>query len=295
MTAHSPEQWKLSELNRDIGRFDVESKQLHAEQAVLAKVAKGAARRLLYLRIARRARSPTTSFALWPVGLLLVGPILFGGVLLVLVETLTGSLAYGLLVFLAGAAIGVIALASLLYSPADIVLPAAVDAAETENALAQSRLKDVIQRLSVVTIEYRKLVEERRDLMSSGQVQRAALLQRPWKTMNESEWEDFLVEVFRTLGTGVEREPRSGESESHLIAELNEQRIAVLVHGEGRTVNSRAVQQALAAKDQRHCDRCAVVVNRRFTGAAQDFARRHGCTLIGLDEFPDFVLGKSSV
>ena len=40
------------------------------------------------------------------------------------------------------------------------------------------------------------------------------------------------------------------------------------------------------------CDSCAVVVNRRFTGAAQDFAQRNGCAAIGAGEFPDFVLGK---
>jgi HJR/Mrr/RecB family endonuclease len=57
-------------------------------------------------------------------------------------------------------------------------------------------------------------------------------------------------------------------------------------------VNSATVQQALAAKDLHHCDSCAVVINRRFTGAAQDFAQRNGCRAIGANEFPDFVLGK---
>jgi hypothetical protein len=35
-----------------------------------------------------------------------------------------------------------------------------------------------------------------------------------------------------------------------------------------------------------------VIINRRFTGAAQDFAQRNGCTAIGTGEFPDFVMGK---
>jgi hypothetical protein len=36
-------------------------------------------------------------------------------------------------------------------------------------------------------------------------------------------------------------------------------------------------------------------VNRRFTGAAQDFARANGCVAIGASEFPDFVLGNLDI
>jgi HJR/Mrr/RecB family endonuclease len=69
----------------------------------------------------------------------------------------------------------------------------------------------------------------------------------------------------------------------------------VVTRGEGAAVNSEAVQQARAAMDRHWATRAAVIINRRFTGAAQDFARHNGCTAIGRDEFPDFVLGKMSL
>jgi HJR/Mrr/RecB family endonuclease len=40
------------------------------------------------------------------------------------------------------------------------------------------------------------------------------------------------------------------------------------------------------------CDSCAIITTGRFTGAAQDYAARNGCTLIGREAFPDFALGK---
>ena len=62
--------------------------------------------------------------------------------------------------------------------------------------------------------------------------------------------------------------------------------------GEGHNIGSKTIQHALAGRDRHRCDTCAVVINRRFTGAAQDFAQRNGCAAIGVTEFPDFVLGK---
>jgi hypothetical protein len=293
--AHSPDQWRLSELNREIKQLESDVRQLEQNQQALAKSARGAARRLRYLRWARRTRSPAASFDLWPIGLLILGPLFIGFFLLAAVELVTGSLSYGLLVFLIGAVAGAIALAALLYRPADVILPASLDAAESEHRLTQSKVKETIERLAAVRAELLKLSEERRQLMASGQVQRAALLQRPWKKMTEAEWDDFVVEVFRTLGYGIERVPPSNEPDASFIAELGSQRIAARTRGEGHVVSSNAVQAAIAAQNRRQCDRSAVIINRRFTGAAQDFARHHDCTLIGLEEFPELVMGKLSV
>jgi len=66
----------------------------------------------------------------------------------------------------------------------------------------------------------------------------------------------------------------------------------VLTHGDATNISSATIQQAIAARERHHCDSCAVIINRRFTGAAQDFAQRNGCTAVGANDFPDFVLGK---
>ncbi len=110
--------------------------------------------------------------------------------------------------------------------------------------------------------------------------------------MRGAEWEDFVVEVLRTLGAKVERTGRIVGQDANLIADFSPRRVALLTEGEGHPAASSTIQQAFAAKDRHRTDSCAVIINRRFTGAAQDFAQRKGCTAIGMSEFPDFVMGK---
>jgi hypothetical protein len=295
MPAHSPDQWRLSQLNRQIEELEAEKTELEQRRAEQARLMRHARRRLRYLRLARRVRAPADNFDLWYVGLLVAGPILAGAFLLAVSSVLIGSFPTGLLIFFIGAVAGAFVLAGLLYLPSNVVLPASLQAAEAERNLAQSRFQEVLQRTTEIAAELQKRIDERRDLMASGQVQRAALLQRPWKAMTEIEWQDFVVEVCRTLGYDIERLPNSTEPDADFIASLGSERIAVLTRGEGNAVTSETVQQARAAMSRHGAMRAAVVINRRFTGAAQDFASHNGCLLIGREEFPDFVLGKLSL
>ena len=292
MPANTPEQWRLTELNQSIERLEAEAARLAAERAAVAKASSRGARRLYYLRLARAIRTPAASFELWPIGLLVAGSFFIGFLLLVIVSIATNSNAAGVLAFLVGAGAAGLALASLLYRPSQAALPAALAEAEAQVRLANARSKEAAEKLAAVKGQHAAAVEERRDLMASGQVQRAALLQREWKTMPETEWEDFVVEVFRTLGASVDRRPRSTEKDANLIASFDGRTVAVVTRGEGHTANSSAVQDALAGQKRQSCDGAAAIINRRFTGAAQDFARHNGCTLVGVEEFPDFVMGK---
>jgi HJR/Mrr/RecB family endonuclease len=251
-----------------------------------------AARRLRYFNLARKLRAPAESYELWRIGVLVVGPLIIGFVLLILVQLITGWLGLSFLAFIVAALVGAALIASLFYRPSDQLLPMAIEETSAERRVAENRLKEASERLTAAKSEQAALLEESRALMASGQVQRAALLQRDWKTMAEAEWEDFVVEVFRTLGIEVDRLSHSASADANLTARSHGAAVAVVTRGEGHVVNSSAVQHALAAKKARHADRCAVLINRRFTGAAQDFARHNGCTVIGLEEFPDFVMGR---
>ena len=292
MPANTPDEWRLSKLNHEIARLEAETSELEAERVAQTQAATRARGRRRYFGVLRRLRAPAAAFELWPVGVMIVGPLVAGGLLLVIVHALTASTATSLLAFLLGAGAGAAACASLLYRPADALLPAAVAEAESAERLADARLNAALERLTTVRREHAGLIEERRQLMASGQVQRAALLQREWKAMPAAEWEDFVVEVLRTLGASVERLPRTTEPDATLLADFGDRRAAILTRGEGHVVNSNAVNQALAGQKRHATERSAAVINRRFTGAAQDYAQRHGCTLIGVEEFPDFVMGK---
>jgi hypothetical protein len=285
------DEWVLAQLNQKIETLGELASRLQEERGAAAKSFARARRHFAYLQLVRRLRLPAESFELWPVALLTVGPILIGALLLVLASVFTSAVSAGLLAFAFGVVAGAGVLAYALFRPSGGELPAAIKLTAADRHDAEARLEDVSARLTAAKDEHRKLFEERRELMASGQVQRAALLQRDWKAMREAEWEDFVVEVCRTLGYRVERLSAS-DGDVNFLVETDGRRVAVATRAAGQVVNSGAVQQALAGKAPYKADGCAIVLNRRFTGAAQDFAKRQGCTLVGVEEFPDFALGK---
>jgi hypothetical protein len=282
----------LTQLNHEIEAVEADAARLETERRAVAKDAGRASRRLRYFQLAQRVRAPAKSFQMWPMAAMLFGPLLFGIAAMIVVHLPTSSYPLAFFGFLLGIVAGVGVFGSLIYHPADSLLPAAIGEAEAQWRLANARLKEKLSRIAEVKQRLQKLVEERRDQIASGKLQRAALLQRNWKGMKGPEWEDFVVEVLRTHGATVERTGRVGGDDAILIADLGPRRVALFTQGEGHNVASSTIQQAIAARDRHRCDSCAVVINRRFTGAAQDFAQRNGCIAIGTSEFPDFVMGK---
>jgi hypothetical protein len=287
-TAHRP----LTQLTREIEQREAEVKRLEAERAVVSKDSRKAVRRLRYLGLARAIRKPATQYNLWPMAVMLVGPMLIGIIALIVVNLVINSYPLAFFAFLLATVAGVGLFASLVYHPPDTLLPAAIEEAESQARLADARLKEKIERLTETKSQLQKLVDERRDQIASGKLQKAALLQRNWKAMREAEWEDFVVEVCRTLGAKAERTGRIGGDDANLIVDFGPRRVAILTQGDDHNVSSATIQQAIASKNRNGCDSCAVIVNRRFTGAAQDFAQRNSCAAIGTAEFPDFVMGK---
>jgi hypothetical protein len=283
----------LTQLNHEIEQAEADAARLEGERATVAKDAVRAARKLRNLKLARWLRRPTATIELWRSGLLIVGPAIIGVSLFVILHLLFSSFLIAFLGFLAAAIVGVTVFSGLLYRPPDSLLEPAIADAESKCRLENARLAEKTDRLTELTDRLKRLVEERRDQVASGKLQRAALLQRNWKAMRGTEWEDFVVEVLRTHGASVDRTGRVAGEDANLIAKFDSRRVAIFTEGEGQNVTSAAIQHALAARERHRCDTCAVIINRRFTGAAQDFAQRNGCAAIGSGEFPDFVLGKA--
>jgi hypothetical protein len=282
----------LTQLNHDIDAAEAEAARLESERRTIVKDAAKALRRLRYYQIARRLRSPGKSLEMWPMAVMLFGPLLLGFLAMIIVHLPTGSYPLAFFAFLLGVVAGVGVFASLIYHPADTLLPAAISEAEAQSRLDNARLEEKLGRIAEVKQRLQSLLEERRDQIASGKLQRAALLQRNWKSMKGPEWEDFVVEVLRTHGAQVDRTGRVGGEDANLVVDFGNRRVALFTEGEAHNVASSTIQQAIAARERHRCDSCAVIINRRFTGAAQDFAQRNGCSAIGASEFPDFVMGK---
>jgi hypothetical protein len=292
MSANLRHEKQLAQLNREIEHLEADAKRLEQERAAINKQARRAARRFRYFKFLQSLRAPTAQFDLWPYAVLSIGPFVVGVLFLILVNLITGSYPLAFFAFLLGVIAGVGLFATMMYHPADTLLPAAIDEAEAQNRLDNARLQEKIGRVTETKQQLERLVEERRERIASGKVQRAALLQRDWKKMPASEWEDFVVEVGRTLGASVERAKRIDDEGANLIVSFGSRRIAVKTLVARETIQGAVVQKVLADKAALGCDSCAIVTTGRFTGAAQDYAARNECTLIDASAFPDFTMGK---
>jgi len=283
---------RLHELNDEIPRLEKEAAGVGKYRAVTARSVARLARRRRYLRFVRWFRRPAARFELWSTAVMVVGPLATGIVFLILANAIFDSFLFMLLGFFLGVAVGAGAFTSFVYRPPDRLLPAAIEETDAKLHVAQDRLEEAVAAVTAANQRLHALVKERRELIATDKLQRAMLLQRQWKAMDAAEWKDYVVEVLRTLGAKVERQGSLGEYGIDMIITLHGRRIAIQAHGKGQQVNSATVNEALAAKTTTKCDACAVIVNRRFSGAALEAGERYGCTLISVNRFPDFVLGK---
>jgi len=283
---------RLAELNAEITRLEAAAGVLEKERRAAARQATILARKARYLQFLRWFRSFGASLPSWPLLVQTIGPFLLAVLTMVVVDMIFGSRLLALAGFLFGAAGGAGLFAMWLYRPDDEVLAAAIPEAETQAELAKSRLTEAIHRGATANVQLKSHLEERHEIVTSDKLQRAMLLQRNWKAMRSDEWEDYLVEVCRTLGARVERTGKSGDQGVDLIVEFQDRRIAIQAKGYFHSVSAAAIQQAVAGMAYYDCNGCAAITNSRFTPGAKDLAICNRCTLIGEDEFPDFVMGK---
>jgi hypothetical protein len=290
MPAVTPPEAELTKLNQEIERLEAEQVLLEEQRKKREAAVRSLTWRSRYLQLATLIRQPASKWDWWPLALVLIGPALFGVASFVLINLVTGWGWLALFGFFIAAVAGVAWVGSLLYRPATAFLPSAMESAEAERRVATAHWKEAFDRLDEVKTQLTRLVDDRRQRMASGRVQRAALLQRPWRRMAGVEWEDFVVEVCRTLGAAVERRGR-GDAGAELAIDFGQGKVATLVQTSRDPIDSAQVQQAILFKEREQTDACAIITNGRFTGAAQDYATRLGCKLVGRDEFPEFALG----
>ena len=298
----------LASLNRDIARLETDAARLEIERTAAARAAARLGRRHRYLRLARWFRSPRESFALYPLAVFAIGPLVVGVAAMVLASLFFSSWGLAFNGLMIGVLLGAILFAVLLYCPANTLLPSALAEAEAKLRAARSTLEDKSAALAEVNSQLAKLLDERRALATGEKLQRAMLLQRNWKAMQGAEWEDFIVEVCRTLGANVHRghaaglvpppPPGSGargvvrRPVTPLFVTFSPRRFALAAISEIRPFHTAAVQQIVGELANHGCDALAIITNTRVTTGSKELARSRNCTLIGEDEFPDFVLGQ---
>ncbi len=115
---------------------------------------------------------------------------------------------------------------------------------------------------------------------------------RDWRSLRGVAFEDFLGDVFRSLGYGVKTTKGSGDQGADLIVTKADRRIAVQAKGYGKPVGNRAVQEAMAGRAYYGCSECAAITNSTFTPSAVALAERAGCLLIDGSRIPALIRGE---
>ncbi len=197
-------------LNRQVAELETEIVRLEIGRNSLAKLVARLRRRHQYLRLARWIRMPAASIAVYPLMLLAIGPLVMGIAALVLLSLLFSSWSLAAGGFFLTAVLGFFVLASLLYRPSDALLPATITEVEASLRVEAVRLQEAAAAVAELRERLAPLHEHRTALGKSDKLQRAMLLQRNWKSLRGVEWEDYVVEVCRTLGANVQRGDKPG-------------------------------------------------------------------------------------
>jgi len=304
-----PSELDVVALNREISQLETEAARLEIERAAAAKFVRQLRRRTRYLKTAAWLRNAVGSQAVTQLAVLAIGPLLAAVIGLILSNLVVSSWSLASLVFFVIGSATFVLLVSLLHRPATPQLPAALAEAEAKHSAESARLTQAIEAIAEVKRRLAVLHGHRHESAKSDKLQRAMLLQRNWKALRGSEWEDFVVEVCRTLGANVQRgepTPAAASSEAPakgprgvmrrapttLFVTFSPHRLAVVAVSEVNPFHAAAVRQVIDELAKQGCEEMGILTNARITAGSKEYAHSRRCTLVGEEEFPDFVLGK---
>jgi len=158
-------------------------------------------------------------------------------------------------------------------------------AAATEHLARLKFIRQLQDRFDAANDEVKRL----RAIMASRQYQ---LAQRDWRSLRGVPFEQFLSEVFQSLGYVVGETKITGDQGVDLILTGKEKRIAVQAKGWSAAVGNGAIQEVYSGMAFYKCDCCVVVTNSRFTASAQELANHHRCLLIDGQSISDLIAGR---
>lgn len=268
-----------------------------AESERLSQVARKSLRRAkfreVYLRFVQNLRAPAKEYSLWFPGVLIVGAALAaadGFLLLYLLGFSAGTIVVGIV-------LAVVAMLAFLgraitYPPTSALTPLIAEQQSLKSELQQ----EVMQRDEEATNLRQQMLSDKAtmdELTDANRLRREQLLKEKWKTMQGTEWQEYLVQVFEALGASAQLARTAGDEGVDLIVRFGEIMIAVQAKGFVGSVDKEAIQQVVAGKVHYGCDRAAVITNSRFTAPARSLAMSNSCFLIGEKEFPAFVMGSN--
>jgi hypothetical protein len=253
----------------------------------------GAVTRRNYYQTAYALRKPVDRYPLWRVGVLTIGPAAAAAILLILAVIVGLSALASLGLAALAAVVAFLVLSATLTDPETELLPKLI---ADERFLCQELRKNTSQRaLEISTLRKQQVAIKAaiKELVDEDHRTRTLLLKRDWKAMRDNVWKSYIGEVFAALGAEVETpELPPGASVDYLVS-YGRIRIAVIARGSVVAATSKDVQAAVMGKKQLACDRATVITNSRLAHSAIEEAESSGCILVGVKDFPSFVMGSN--
>jgi hypothetical protein len=78
-----------------------------------------------------------------------------------------------------------------------------------------------------------------------------------------------------------------------LFVTFSPRRLAVAAVSDVNPFHAAAVRQVIDDLAKQGCEEMGILTNARITAGSKEYARSRRCTLVGEEEFPDFVLGNT--
>jgi HJR/Mrr/RecB family endonuclease len=277
---------QLAQVSTDLA--DVKNRAWEAKKTLW-----GAKLRARYYRGSLALRAPASKYSMWKTGVVVVGPV--AAMLMVFILSVIVGLPGGLIFWLVIlSAIVTFAVLSLMLSyPATAVLPKLI----ADERFLANEFHEKASQLALEVSTLRKHVVATKaaiqELLDADHRKRELLLKQNWKAMRGEEWRSFVGEVFATLGAEVETPAAAAGPAIDYVVTYGDVRISVLARGSVVAVTNKDVQVAVAARAHYQCDRATVITNSRLARSAEEEAQNTGCFLIGVKEFPSFVMGSN--
>jgi hypothetical protein len=246
-----------------------------------------------YLALALQLRAATPPF--WAKAAPPMAAWLFGALGIIVAVTLGLGFWIGAALALLSAVAGLVLAAHLWIAPADDALAGRKAQLEAERQALRDQLRALDERRAAAEREAAELDQTCGRLRRILEGRQYQLAHTEWRLLRGVAFENFLEEVFRHLGYGVETTKTTGDQGVDLIVSTAHRRVAVQVKGHADSVGNAAVQQAHAGMAFYQCQASAVVTNSGFTGSARQLAERIGCRLIDGEMIPDLIVGRISL
>lgn len=284
---------QIETLKQQLAQVSTELAESKSRSWEAKKAFVGARLRATYYRAALALRGPAKQYSMWTAGVLTVGPAT--AMLLVFLLAFTVGLPGGLIFWLVilSAALAFVVLSAMLTYPSTEVLPKLI---ADERLFARDFKENASQLALEVNTIRKQLVATKaalRELVDADHLKRQSLLKRNWKDMRDEQWRIFVGEVFTALGAEVQAADAVSESKVDYIVTYGGLRIAAVARGSVVAITNKDVATAVAGKSAHASDRATVITNSRLANSAIEEAQATDCILIGLKEFPAFVMGSN--